>query len=189
MWHNLNLWVLAAYISLFVWQCFRQRQWLWLAGAVLLWWGGAALAARLLPGILGVEHLANAYIPHVYIATASLLCCLPGQRPPVGYLRDLACSGLLQHAALAVLALAVCWHYPGGFSLYAAPALLYHYLLQPTGWIAGQWMLMALWALHRRWLPETPVGGRSAWAAGFLLMLLLQTVQVVMDMAGRFMPG
>ena len=72
MWGNISLWVLALYISLFVWQSLRQRQWLWLWLAVLLWLGSAVFSMRLLPGVLGVAHIGNVYAPHAYVVPASV---------------------------------------------------------------------------------------------------------------------
>ena len=200
MWGNISLWVLALYISLFVWQSLRQRQWLWLWLAVLLWLGSAVFSMRLLPGVLGVAHIGNVYAPHAYVVPASVcLWLLAWRRHPKGgwqmrqggdYLALLAVSGVVQHLSFIVLLLLVYSSYPQGLTLYVWPALWYQYWLQPVFWLGSQWLLMALFYAHRRLDNEAP--NRFSWPqlqAGFLISLLIQALFVLVDLGKRFGHG
>ena len=201
MWDNITLWVLAAYISLFVWQSLRQRQWLWLWLTVILWLGVGVASARLLPGLLGIEHLVNVYTPYVYVVPASLCLWLAAWRRKPGhpawhmqrggdYLALLAVSGVLQHLSFLLLLALVRYAYPHGLTLYVWPSLLYQYGLQPVYWIGCQWLLMALFYAHRRLLAQPATG--FSWPQlqlGFLIALLLQVLFVVVDLGSRFAPG
>lgn len=196
MWHNPTLWVLAAYIGLFISQSLFQRQWRWLLTAIVLWWATALWSSRLLPGIFGTGKIANLYVPYIYITAASVWPLLTAWRRNAGgkdfslhtgspYLSLLAVSGLLQHLAFALLVLLTAYYYPGGISLYVWPNLLQQYLLQPMVWIASQWLLMGLFYLHRR------VSGQASerfsllqLQGGFLLMLLWPTWLVFADLGG-----
>lgn len=195
MWNSITLWVLALYISLFVWQTLRHKQWLWLWAAVLCWLAVAVWGARVLPGVLGPNRLANAYTPYLYIGFTSFLIWLPlggvwsgnGRRLGGDYLRLLAITGLLQHASLLVLGLLIVWSYPHGLALYAAPALLYQYGLQPVWWIGSQWLVMGLCYGLNRYNGKPGYAMDRVHAQGvFLLFLLLQTGFVVLDLLARF---
>ncbi|MCP2039685.1 hypothetical protein L1281_000255 [Neisseria sp. HSC-16F19] len=195
MWSNPTLWVLAAYIGFFVSQTLLRRQWLWLGGAVLLWWLGALYSGRLLPGIFGTHKIANLYVPYLYITLASAWPLLTGWRRSGDgkgrclktgsvYLSLLAVSGLVQHLAFGALVLLTAYHYPGGVSLYVWPNLLQQYLLQPTVWIVSQWLLMALFYLHRQLLgQEADRFSLLQLQSGFLLMLVWPAWLLFADLA------
>lgn len=196
MWSNPTLLVLAAYIGLFVSQTLLKRQWVWLAGAVVLWWLGALYSGRLLPGIFGTHKIANLYVPYLYITLASVWPLFTGWRHSADgrgrslyagspYLSLLAVTGLLQHLAFGALVLLTAYHYPGGLSLYVWPNLLQQYLLQPTVWIVSQWLLMILFYLHRR-IGGQDIGRFSLWQlqGGLLLMLLWPAWLLFVDLGG-----
>ena len=184
MWTNPTLLVLAAYIGLFVSQTLLRRQWLWLGGAVLLWWLGALYSGRLLPGIFGTHKIANLYVPYLYITLASVWPLSTGWRRGAdgkgrclktgsAYLSLLAVSGMVQHLAFGVLVWLAAYEYPGGASLLVLPNLLQQYLLQPAVWICSQWLLMGLFYLHRRLArQEAERLSLLQLQTGFLLMML-----------------
>lgn len=192
MWGSITLWVLAAYISLFVWQCLRQRQWLWLVAAIALWLGTGMFSARLVPGILGPAHLGNVYVPFLYIVFASVCLWLPrrarnGDGRGGNYLILLAVSGVLQHLSFLLLVLLVCSSYPQGMSLYVWPSLLQLYGLQPVCWIGCQWVLMAVFYVH--WRLNGVAAGRFSslqLQGGFLLSLLFQAAYVLWNLASGY---
>ncbi len=200
MWGNITLWVLALYISLFVLETLRHRQWLWLWAAVLLWATAAVAGHALLPGILGPRQLINAYLPQLYVGLAALPAAVLAWRPHGDrrgwqwrnggdYLALLAVSSLLQLAAFALLAVLVRWHYPTGLSLYVWPGMLYLFALQPVYWIGSQWLLMALFYLHRRGQGQSANRfSRLQLQGGFLLALLLQSGFLLADLLTRYAP-
>ena len=188
---TLGLWLLAAYVALFIWQVYRAEQFQWLWASVFLWIGFGALGARLLPGILGITHLATLYTPHVYIAIASIFYFTNSwQRMPaqnIWYARSnvflglFAVSGLLMLLSFCVLTGLTLFSYPNSLSAYILPALLQMYLLEPVLWMGMQAILMSVFFVHRVVIEKRPanVFSNKQLQGAFLITLLFQTVWVL----------
>ncbi len=189
---TLSLWLLAAYVALFVWQAYRDEQFQWLWASVFLWIGFGVLGARLLPGILGITHLATLYTPHIYIAIASVFYFANDwQRMPaqnIWYARSnsviislFAVSGLLMLLSFCTLAGVVLLNYPNRLSAYILPALLQMYWFEPVLWMGMQAILMVMFFVHRAVIEKRPanVFSNKQLQGAFLITLLFQTVWVL----------
>ncbi|WP_218042242.1 hypothetical protein [Eikenella glucosivorans] len=165
---SLTLWVLSLYITLFLTAAFQRQQFSWLWGSVLLWLGFGLLSARIMPGVLGITHIANVYPVYGYIALASLFLFANGWRYDARqmgwklegggtFLAYFAVAGAVQHITLLFLLLIAIWQYPQGMSGPMLTGLLSLYFLQPVLWMAGQMLLMLLMWLHRRYLSRDDV--------------------------------
>ncbi|WP_225747938.1 hypothetical protein [Eikenella sp. Marseille-P7795] len=165
---SLTLWVLSLYITLFLTAAFQRQQFSWLWGSVLLWLGFGLISARIMPGVLGITHIANVYPVYGYIVLASLFLFANGWRYDARqmgwklegggtFLAYFAVAGAVQHITLLFLLLIVIWQYPQGMSAPMLTGLLSLYFLQPVLWIAGQMLLMLLMWLHRRYLSREEV--------------------------------
>ncbi|WP_037585908.1 hypothetical protein [Stenoxybacter acetivorans] len=182
MWGNITLWALAAYISIFVLQCLRYRQWLWLIGAVLCWWIMADYSSLYLPGVLGSSHLANLYIPSLYITLSSPLALRKHNQSNSVYLSYLASSGWVMLAAFSVLLGLILMRYPNGISLYSLLSLLGLFFGQPIFYLGCQWLLMLLWYLNRDHIGAEKY--KVSYEIGFLLMVLWFFGYVLCDLSG-----
>lgn len=189
---SLTLWVLSVYIAVFITAAFQRRQFSWLWGSVLMWVGFGMLSARVMPGVLGITHIANTYPVYGYIMLASLFLFangwqrharLPGWQLVGGgaFLAYFAVAGVLQHISWLLLLLLTGWQYPQGLSTLVLTGLLSLYFLQPVAWIAGQFFLMLLMWLHRRYLSRQDVLFFSPLQLqGVLLISLLLQVACVL---------
>ena len=189
---TLSLWLPVAYVVLFIWQAYRDEQFQWLWGSVLLWIGLGTLGARLLPGVLGITHFATLYTPHIYIAIASVFYFandwqrMPAQNIWYGrsnsvFISLFAVSGLLMLLSFCTLAGLTLLSYPNSLSAYILPALLQMYLLEPVLWIGMQAILMAVFFVHRVVIEKRPanVFSNKQLQGAFLITLLFQTVWVL----------
>ena len=189
---NISLWFLAAYIAVFVVFAYRAGEFQWLWGSVLLWLGFGAIGARLLPGLWGITHLSALYMPHFYIALASLFFLVPRwQKMPEkhrwqlsggqAFLSLFALSGMLMSVVFALLLAMVWYRFPTGITPYVLPALLQMYLFEPVYWVCMQSVLMPLFYLHRVVIEKQPANcfSRRQLQLGFLLALFFQMAFVV----------
>lgn len=196
--------VIAVYLGLFGYHCWKSRQWHWLAGAVVLWLGMGALSASVLPWITGIPLWRNAmgagvigapFIPlkasllqpYFFVTFASLFFMVNhwcwhrklkiwfADPRLSAYLIYLAISGLLLHLSYLIVLLAAVWTYPNGVSIWVCASLLQLYLLSPISWIGLQWTLMALFWVWRRLFNR----GRVVW---FTTPLLQGTVLAALMM-------
>lgn len=185
-WLDPTLWLLSAYIAVFAVLSFRKQQFNWLWGSIVLWLGFGVLSSHLLPGVLGITHLANAYPVYGYITLAALFPLAANwQADPQGrgyllngcggFLALLAVSGWVQHLSFALLLTLFYWQAP-----ILLPSALLNYALLPLHWMACQAMLMLLMWLHRR-IGRQPVFLFSALQLQgvFLISLLMQAVLFV----------
>lgn len=178
-WTDPNLWLAVAYTAAFVILCFRHGQFNWLWGSVVLWVGFGLVSAQIMPGVLGITHLANLYPVYGYITLAALFPLAggwtrdAGGRPVLGGMGTclplLAVSGAVLHLAFAVYLAATAYLYPP-----LLPESLLFYLLSPAYWIACQTLLMLLMWLHRRIGREPPAAfSLPQMQAVFLIALLM----------------
>ena len=144
-WQSPTLWALSVYIAVFLTLAFQRQQFSWLWGSVMLWLGFGILSARIMPGVLGITHVANLYPVYGYFALGSLFLFANGWRYDA------------QHITFLFLLLLGGWQYPQGMSVPLLTGLMSLYLLKPLLWIAGQAMLMLLMWLHRRYLSRDDV--------------------------------
>lgn len=189
---DISLWFLAAYITIFLVAAYKAGEFQWLWGSILLWAGFGIVGARLLPGVWGITHLSTLYMPHFYIALASLFFFanrwkrLPEKRGwhaegGNGFLSLFAVSGLLMLLVFAVLLVMVWYRFPGGITPYVLPALLQMYAFKPVYWISAQAALMLVFYLHRHTIMHEPVNWFSnrQLQLGLLTALLFQTAYIV----------
>lgn len=186
-----DLWVLAVYITVFIVAAFKAGEFQWLWASVLLWLGFSVIGAQLLPGILGITYLAPLYIPHLYIALASLFFFinhwkkLPEKgwwqaQETNGFISLFAVSGMLMTAVFLLLAFLVYLRFPTGITPYVMPALLQMYALKPAYWFVAQALIMLIFYVHRSLISKEPVtqfSGKQL-QAGVLMAFLFQTAYV-----------
>ena len=79
-WQSPTLWALSVYIAVFLTLAFQRQQFSWLWGSVMLWLGFGILSARIMPGVLGITHVANLYPVYGYFALGSLFLFANGWR-------------------------------------------------------------------------------------------------------------
>lgn len=182
---SLTLWILSLYITLFATAAFQRQQFSWLWGSVLLWLGFGLISAWIMPGVLGITHIANVYPVYGYMALASLFLFANGWQYDARrqgwrlagggtFLAYFAVANALQHVSLLFLLLISAWQYPQGMAAPMLTGLLSLYFLQPALWIAGQFVLMLLMWLHRRYLSrEKAVFFSPLQLQGVLLMSLV----------------
>ena len=158
-WQSPTLWALSVYIAVFLTLAFQRQQFSWLWGSVMLWLGFGILSARIMPGVLGITHVANLYPVYGYFALGSLFLFAMGWRLDSGgvFLAYFAVAGAVQHITFLFLLLLAGWQYPQGMSVPLLTGLMSLYLLKPLLWIAGQALLMLLMWLHRRYLSRDDV--------------------------------
>ena len=134
----------------------------------MLWLGFGILSARIMPGVLGITHVANLYPVYGYFALGSLFLFANGWRydaRQMGWRLDgggvflayFAVAGAVQHITFLFLLLLAGWQYPHGMSVPLLTGLMSLYFLKPLLWIAGQALLMLLMWLHRRYLSRDDV--------------------------------
>lgn len=190
-----DLWVLAVYITVFIVAAFKAGEFQWLWASVLLWIGFSTIGSKLLPGILGITYLAPLYIPHFYIALASLFFFINHweklsekgwwqARQSGGFISLFAVSGMLMSIVFLLLAFLVYSRFPGGITPYVMPALLQMYALKPAYWFAAQGLIMLIFYIHRRLISQEPVNRFSSrqLQAGILMAFLFQTAYVVNEL-------
>lgn len=190
---SLDLWILAAYISIFFTATYKSDEFQWMWGSILLWLGFGTVGARLIPGIWGITHLITLYIPHFYITLASLFFFvnrwkkIPDEKAmwhaegSNSFLSLFAVSGMLMTIVSAMLALAVWSRFPAGITPYVFPALLQIYVLKPLYWFGMQAVIMSVFYLHRSYIMHERANrfSSSQLKLGLLLALFLQTACVL----------
>lgn len=186
-----DLLALAVYIAVFITAAFKAGQFQWLWASVLLWLGVSTIGARLLPGILGITHLAPLYIPHFYITLASLFFFINHWKklPEKGwwhtqeagsFISLFAVSGLLMTTVSALFTLLVYMRFPTGITPYVMPALLQMYALKPAYWFVAQGFIMLVFYAHRSLISNESANRFSSKQiqAGILMAFLFQTAYV-----------
>lgn len=189
---GLNLWFLAVYITIFLVAAYRSGEFQWLWGSVLLWVGFSAVGLRLLPGLWGLTHIAPLYIPHFYIALASLFFFVnQWRRFPEGkmwcavgsnsFISLFAVSSMLMSLVSFLLLLIVYSRFPIGITPYVLPAFLQMYALEPGGWFVMQGVIMTIFYIHRTIILKEPSNYFSSHQLqlGFFLALIFQTTYIV----------
>ena len=167
-WQSPTLWALSVYIAVFLTLAFQRQQFSWLWGSVMLWLGFGILSARIMPGVLGITHVANLYPVYGYFALGSLFLFANGWRYDARqmgwrlegggvFLAYFAVASAVQHITFLFLLLLAGWQYPQGMSAPMLTGLTTLYFLKPLLWIAGQVLLMLLMWLHRRYLSRDDV--------------------------------
>ena len=190
-----DVWILAAYIVLFVAAAFKSGQFQWLWAGILLWLGCSTIGAVLLPGILGITYLSPLYIPHFYITVGSLFFFVNHwQKQPEagrwhardagGFISLFAVSGMVMTGVFALIALLVYARFPTGITPYVMPVLLQMYALKPVYWFAAQGCIMLVFYLHRSLLAHEPANRFSSRQiqAGILMALVFQTAYIVCEL-------
>ncbi|ASK26677.1 hypothetical protein [Neisseria chenwenguii] len=182
----------AAYALVWLLLIFRAGMFQWFWGSILLWLAAGFWGAQLLPGIWGITAAGPLYVPHLYLTVASLFFFVNcWQKAPEGsyWLADekhvavglFAVSNMLMTLAFFVLSAMVWYHYPTTTTAFALPAMLEFYALKPVYWFALQFVLMAVFYLHRTVIMEQPTHwfGLRQLKAGFLLALLCEAATVL----------
>lgn len=191
--------IIILFVLLFFVQTLRRHQFNWFWFAVAIWLALGLLSARILPNILGITHLTNAYLAHGYVFVGSIFFFLNSTfRQPEraatwhapqagGYLTLLAISGLCLHVAFVIMWILTWWTYPQGYSAMLPAKLLAMYVFDPFFWFGMQFLLMLLFALHRAIRRDAlDVFSAAQIQVGVLLGLLWQSLYV-MD-AYRWLP-
>lgn len=199
------------FVLIFTVQTLHRKRFGWLLAASLLWFAAMAAAvwqlsqSRILMHdgsllLTAMEWSMAAAHGFVFIASvvffAGSIKKLPESNPPAWantrgdvFLTLLAVSGVLMHAAFALLSAATWYHYPDGMSVFYPAQLLQLYLFDPINWYGCQAVLMGLFYLHRTWLGN----GRadtftlSQLSSGFLLALIWQYFYLVLNLTDLLM--
>lgn len=192
--------IIILFVLLFFVQTLRRHQFNWFWFAVAIWLALGLLSARILPNVLGITHLTNAYLTHFYVFVGSVFFFLNStfrlpERPATwqapqagGYLTLLAVSGLCLHLAFGMMLILTWWVYPQGYSAMLPAKLLAMYVFDPMFWYGAQALLMLLFALHRQIRRDRfDVFSLAQIQAGVLLALLWQTLYVMN--AYRWLPN
>lgn len=193
------LYAALAYWVLSLWAIFRAGKFQWFWAAVILWLAVGILGAQLLPGLWGITHAGPLFIPHFYLTVASVFFFIEhwqktdkglwqadGKHP---FLSLFAVTNMLMTSVFTVLCLVVWYAYPSGMSVFAFGALLDFYALRPASWFVLQWVLMAVFCVHRiRIMKQTPsLFSRRQLEIGFFWVMVLQVAVLVRSITeGRF---
>ena len=184
---DFSLIAVILFIVFFVIQTFRHHQFQWLWFAIALWLSMGLFSAYLMPRVLGITHLFNLYLVHLYVFLGSIFFFinsahrlperkLTWQASQTGsWLSLFATSGVAMHSAFLMLLILISWHYPSGSTAILSARLLTLYTLDPLYWYAIQAFVMVLFALHRWIQGDAPhVFSLSQLYTGFLLCLIWQ---------------
>lgn len=172
---TLNTVFLLVYIGLFVWQCVRCNQSVWLISSLVVWLVLGVCSAWVLPMWCGPFKWANLYVSHFYMFAGSLAVLLTrqhGREHTSLYLDLLLRSGIVLHASWLILLAVSWWQYPQGLSVMFANSMIQLYLWQPVFWLSSQWILMLIWWLVG--LISADKTRKQSWQVGLLLVLLWQ---------------
>lgn len=183
----MDLTVLLLVGGCFVWQAFKYAQFQWLWFAVALWLVIGIFSAKLLPGVLGVTHIANVYPLHIYLFSGSIFFwmnsvhrlpesgCLKWRSDAGALLTLFALAALVMFVASAWLALLIGIGGKEGLASYMAGRLFSLLLFDPVSWYAMCAVLMGVFWQHRRLNGETAqIFSSKQLYAGLLLALLMQ---------------
>lgn len=181
---------LICYAALFVFFALKHKQWLWLCGSVIIALIMGLLSAQLLPNLLGITHLPNAFLLHTYFFLASPLFYFTQMRKlPENtawqnqqqhvFLTLFANSLLCLHLSFALFAALIYQSYPQGFSVWAGVFLLQLYVSEPLLLYALQAFLMLIFYLHRRFCQQRADRSSIAQLEGGLLLMLFWQVAYV----------
>lgn len=186
-WDWAQLAAVAVMVCVFVWQTFRHGQFQWLWFSVALWLVSGWFSGSIMPRVLGITHLPNLFVVHLYIFGGSLFFWLNNiERQPekrrywqsrdgAVFLTLLCVSSLAIHLAFILFALLIAWVYPTGFSAFAAAVLWQLYFTDPINILVMHAFLMVVFYLNRYvqgqrgdvfGLPQLKLGG-------FLMLLWL----------------
>lgn len=169
----LNILAISIFTAIFCVQAIRKHQFHWLWFAVAVWLTVGGFSAYVLPNVMGITHQANLYLVHFYIFIGSIFFfvndvkrlptpdregnprVMTWHSPEVGgWLTLLAVSGVVMHAAFALLAFLLWLKYPEGYTPMFSTRLLFLYVFNPLNWYGLQLVIMALLALHRVMMRE-----------------------------------
>lgn len=197
---HFDLWAAVVYVVFFLWLIFKAEKFQWFWAAVILWLAVGFLGAGILPGVWGITHVGPLFIPHFYLTAGSIFFFLDHWQKAPGrdfwqaddahpLLSLFAVSNVLMTAVFALLVLMVWYHYPGGASVFAVPALLTFYALEPGYWFMLQFVLMAVFYLHRAVIMKQSASlfsSRQLQGGCFMLLIVQAAVIVALIMEGRF---
>ncbi|MCP1659731.1 hypothetical protein [Neisseria perflava] len=196
---DFNLLSVLAYGLFFLGLIFRAGLFQWFWSSVILWLAVGWLGSKLLPGIWGITHIPPLFLPHAYLTVGSIFFFIDcWRKTPDGkfwqtdgkhpLLSLFAVSNLLMTLAFLFLAALVCYHFPNGKTAFVMPALLKMYALMPVYWFVLQFLLMAVFYVHRRVMMKQPVClfSRKQLESGLLLAVIWQIALAVILMAEIF---
>lgn len=162
-------WQLAALVFtalIFIWQALVYKHTQWLLLSIAVWFALGLFSARIMPNILGITRLPNAFLLYTYLFLGSGFFWLKDVKkmPPQPQSRHrywrsrsgsilltlFATATLVIHLAFIVFTLLVAWSYPEGVSPYLAAFLLQLYATLPLNLLALHAFVMLLFYLHRR---------------------------------------
>lgn len=197
---HFDLWAAIVYALAFLWLIFKAEKFQWFWSSIILWLATGFLGAQLLPGMWGITHVGPLFIPHFYLTLGSIFFFIDDwKRIPDGrswqtderypLLALFAVSNMVLTLAWLTIVFAVWYHYPNGLSVFAVPALLKVYALNPSYWFILQLILMVVFYMHRAIIAKQPVTRFSSrqLQGGYLMVVLAWSVILVSVMSeGRF---
>ncbi|PSJ80458.1 hypothetical protein [Neisseria iguanae] len=187
-----DLWAAVIYAVFFLWLIFKAEKFQWFWAAVISWLSVGFLGAEIVPGAWGITHVGPLFIPHFYLTVSSIFFFLNHwKKTPDGrfwqadaahpILSLFAVTNALMSLVFVLLA-GMVWHqYPEGASVFSMPALLTFYALKPGYWFVLQFVLMAVFYLHRVKIMKQAVSLFSSrqLQSGYLMLLIVQAVVIL----------
>lgn len=186
---------IMVYGAVFVYLCWQSKHYLWLAMSVVVGLILGAISSFLMPNVLGIFRLPNAFLLHTYffLSLPAFYYTKHKMQPeimqpeimqpehfrqPEKLLSLFAQSLMGLHLAFLLFACLIYAAYPSGLSAWASAFLIQFYVSEPLTLYALQVLLMLLFFLDNT-LNTRPKNTLFFIELGVFLMLIWQVAYVV----------